>query len=398
MSDPRITEVSSTTNADPPRQNPDPYYDDDESISISPVAIINFLLRRHRLILVCFLVATVGAYVFSKLSTPVYEATVKFLTDPKAASRVLSTTEAYGIETRNPLDYLSAVVKSSSVLDRVLAHKFESHGGATLIELLELSEIPGQSADARQGRARQVVKDGGMITLATASSKDPSFLSLKAQWDNPDTAAELANVFTDALRDYDRQIKSAVARTKREFIERQLTENQKLLKAAEEEVRNFRVGNRMLVWQALAGSAASAAGGGGGAVRVASPDLQLQADRLERESKIQSEQFSLLKHELELAKIAEANDSSSIVIVERATPPAGRVKPTTRTNVLLGAMLGLMLGIGLAFVIEFASKMDKETDDMRELMGHVSAVRGGIKKLASSFALPPSHDYNDKSS
>jgi uncharacterized protein involved in exopolysaccharide biosynthesis len=394
VSDPRITGPSSTANTEPPRQNSDLYYDDDDAIRISPVAIVNFLLRRRRVIVVCFVVAVAFAYLSSKLSTPVYEATAKFLADPKAGSRVLSTTDAYGIESRNPLDYLSAVVMSSSVLDRVLAHKFQTLNGAALIDRLELSEIPGQSAEVRQGRARILAK--GNVTLATASSKDVSFLSLKAQWKDANTAAELANVFTDALREYDREIKSAVARTKREFVAKRLTETETLLKAAEEEVRNFRVRNRMLVWQALAGSAAS--GGGATSVRVASPDLQMQADRLEREAKIQTEQFSLLKRELELAKISEANDSSSIVIVERATPPLGRLKPNTRTNVLLGAVLGLMLGIGAAFLIEYVSKMDKETDDMRELMGHVGAVRGGIKKLASVFALPPSVDYHDKSS
>jgi uncharacterized protein involved in exopolysaccharide biosynthesis len=388
-----------TTRPDSSGQSSGFYDDDDQSVAVSPIALINILLRRRWLIAACFFVAVVTAYVYCKLASPVYEATARFLADPKAANRVLSTGEAYGIEARNPLDYFSVVAKSPAVVDRVLARKFESHGGAAAIDFLGMSRIPGESAEARTVRARPMLDN--VVTLALSSTKDPSFLSLKATWTDPKTAAELANAFTDALSEYDRTIKSAVARTKREFIEQQLADTQKQLKVAEETVRDFRIRNRMLVWQPL--STTSAGTNTGAGARVASPDLQMQADRLEREARIHDELFATLKHELELAKIAEANDSSSIVIVEQAYPPMRPSNSNTRITVFLGAIIGLMLGIGGAFLAEYASKLDKETADMREFATHVRAVRGGLARLASLFApdrrtapapAPPAHDKN----
>jgi uncharacterized protein involved in exopolysaccharide biosynthesis len=215
--------------------------------------------------------------------------------------------------------------------------------------------------------AREFFK-GDTVSLA-ASTRDSNIFNLKVDWDDPQMAADIANAFTDELISNDRRIKSSTARTKREFIERQITDNEKRLKEAEDRLRDFKMRNIPLYQAEALGPA--------GAARLmgVSPELQLEKDRREREVKLESDLYVTLKKEHELAKIAENNEASTLAVIERASPPLQRIKPSTRTNVMLAAVVGLMLGIGLAFVLEYVAKSDTESPDTREFLGHLASLR-----------------------
>jgi tyrosine-protein kinase Etk/Wzc len=82
------------------------------------------------------------------------------------------------------------------------------------------------------------------------------------------------------------------------------------------------------------------------------PATGAQLGRLIREAKIQETIFTLLTQQLEQAKIAEAKDTPTVRILDRAVPPEWKSRPSLRNNVMIGGVLSLLLGVCLAFVLE----------------------------------------------
>jgi uncharacterized protein involved in exopolysaccharide biosynthesis len=359
--------------------NHDPYYFDDYQ-PVSLLHYVNIPLRHRWLIVLCFILASVSAYITSKLATPIYEATAQFVSDPNATKNVaIAGSDLGGIQLRNPVDYYSNILKSTAVIDNVLNSSLKDSRLQTPdSKLLDLIEIPANSSLPREVQARNIFK--GDILQLSASTRDSNIFNLKVQWRDPQTAATLANAFLDELIRYDMRVKSSTARQKRMFIEKQLQDNEKLLKEAEDKLRDFKSQNRLLYLTEPAGPL--------GIPRTnVAPDLQLEKDRREREVKLQTELYLILKRELELAKIAENNEASTLTVIEQASPPLGRTRPTTRNNVMLAAVVGLMLGIGLSFMIEYAAGADTESPDTREFIGHLASLRSDARKLLSIFSL-----------
>ena len=78
------------------------------------------------------------------------------------------------------------------------------------------------------------------------------------------------------------------------------------------------------------------------------PELALEYARLLRELKIQETLFELLTRQYELAKIAEAADTSVAQIIDSAVLPTYKARPKRVFFVVFGFLAGLVLGIAVA--------------------------------------------------
>jgi capsule polysaccharide export protein KpsE/RkpR len=100
-------------------------------------------------------------------------------------------------------------------------------------------------------------------------------------------------------------------------------------------------------------------GGGGGDFAMSLgmiPGTGLEMARLVREAKMQETIFTLLMQQLEQAKIAEAKDTPTVRILDRAVPAEGKARPLIGQNVAIAGILSLFFGVGLAFVLENVRK------------------------------------------
>lgn len=83
------------------------------------------------------------------------------------------------------------------------------------------------------------------------------------------------------------------------------------------------------------------------------PMTALKLARLEREVKVNEDNYSLLKSKYEEAMIKTAEQIEEVTLVAPAFPPAGPVNaPRTAMNMTVGGMIGLLLGIVAAFTRE----------------------------------------------
>jgi uncharacterized protein involved in exopolysaccharide biosynthesis len=167
----------------------------------------------------------------------------------------------------------------------------------------------------------------------------------------------------DELVVFNQNEMNSKAKSNRDFIENQLKETQKLLSEAEKASSDFERTNR----------------------KIATPELQVEKDRLKRNVRLQEEISITLNKQLELAKIQEQETKNPLVIIQRAVPPRSRTSPNIRKLVLMAGFLGLMLFCGLALGLDFVKKVDTKNPEMKELLDTLEDVKGDVRKAGRIF-------------
>ena len=94
------------------------------------------------------------------------------------------------------------------------------------------------------------------------------------------------------------------------------------------------------------------------------PELNVEYMRYERALRFATVKYDTMLRQYENAKLSEANDLSTLQIVDPATPPDYKYLPRRARIIVLGAMAGFGLGIIWAFLAEHirALKKAKEYD------------------------------------
>jgi tyrosine-protein kinase Etk/Wzc len=86
------------------------------------------------------------------------------------------------------------------------------------------------------------------------------------------------------------------------------------------------------------------------------PELGMELIRLTREVKVQETVFGLLTAQFEQAKIAEARDTPTVQVLDRAKPSERKSRPITTLNMAIAGALSLFIGIFLAFFLEYLER------------------------------------------
>ena len=99
------------------------------------------------------------------------------------------------------------------------------------------------------------------------------------------------------------------------------------------------------------------------------PEREIQFARLERQTLMLAELYTMLQTRLKEAEVAEAVEDPSVRVVETAILPIEPVSPRPVRNMALAGILGLMLGVGLAFVREYMDTRLHSSDQIEHLYG-----------------------------
>lgn len=83
------------------------------------------------------------------------------------------------------------------------------------------------------------------------------------------------------------------------------------------------------------------------------PTSDVELSRLNSELTQLRQSSAFLLQSYENIRLAEAQSTSNIVVVEEAEEPKAPVRPRTLQNTLLGAVVGLLLSMGIIFLIEY---------------------------------------------
>lgn len=135
------------------------------------------------------------------------------------------------------------------------------------------------------------------------------------------------------------------------------------------------------------------------------PEREVQFARLERQTTLLAELYTLLQTRLKEAEVAEAVEDPSVRVVETAILPIQPVSPRPMRNMALAGILGLMLGVGLAFVREYMDTRLHSSDQIEQLYGlptiarvpEMSIGNGSSGRRASLVTLSQAHSVGAES-
>lgn len=92
-------------------------------------------------------------------------------------------------------------------------------------------------------------------------------------------------------------------------------------------------------------------------------------NRLLREVEINQIAYNKQLEQLMEINVASNVGTNNISIIDKATPPTKKFKPSLKTNLALGALLGLLFGIGVAFLREFIDDSIKNSKSLEQVTG-----------------------------
>jgi polysaccharide biosynthesis transport protein len=99
------------------------------------------------------------------------------------------------------------------------------------------------------------------------------------------------------------------------------------------------------------------------------PRKEVDYGRLERQTKVLGDVYTLLQTRLKEAEITEAADDPSVRIIDEATMPLRPSRPRPLINLVAGLGLGLVLGMGVVLGREYLNKTVRARTDISNATG-----------------------------
>lgn len=310
---------------------------------ISFVKLLTVLLRSRGLILAVTLLVTGVTVGATFVTARRYTATASFVPQSRRAPSNISALAAQfgmsvpgGDGSQSPAFYMY-LLESREILRPVVARRYAFTPGGDSVTLGQVYGIEGPTAefrlDATIDRLRQ--------NISTKTDTRTGVVSATIVAATPRLAYGLASALVDELNRYNLESRQSQAGAERRFAQQRLNEIRTELRSAEGQLQAFLTANR------------------GGA----SPQLQFDRSRLEREVQLRQELYNSLAQALEQAKIEEVRDTPVITLVDRPFEPT---KPESRhlvTRLLLAIIAGSTMGALLAFARAYFRSADTDASD-----------------------------------
>lgn len=264
------------------------------------------LLRKWLwLILLCTVLAGVAAYVVSRNSQKIYQASATLMVNQAATPT-------------------SAAAYADILTSERLARTYAS---------LLVSRPVLEETAARLGISAVGLKPSITVTPV----RDTQLLEIKV--DGPDRVliAEIANTLPQVFLEQNRELQLGRVIESRTSLETEIDNTLSDIVRTQEELVN------------------------------ATDDTQ--RTRLETSLAQYRSTYSNLVANYQQAKLAEAQSINNIVIAEPAIVPDDPIRPRTSTNTLLAAIVGAMIALGAAFLIEYLDDTVKTPDDISRVSG-----------------------------
>ncbi|MGC8780280.1 MAG: polysaccharide biosynthesis tyrosine autokinase [Anaerolineae bacterium] len=277
------------------------------------------------LIALCTVVAAAAAYVVSKNSTPIYQASTKLLVNQSSSNQ-------------------ANLAYQDILMSQQLAR--------TYANLLADRPVVEATAQRLGLPTDQKTLSDLQNSISVTPIRDTQLLEVKVEGPDPQLIALIANTLPEVFIAQNQQL--------------QLGRVTGLKTSLEAEIAN--------VQEDIARTQASLAN--------ATDDAQRQ--RYEASLAQYRSTLSSLVNNYQQIRLAEVQATNNVVVVKPAVPPQTPVRPRTATNVLLAAVVGAMIAAGAAFLIEYLDDTIKSPDDVARVSG--LSTLGAIARLKDAGA------------
>ena len=328
------------------------YNHQDDVISFADILLV--VARQIKIIIitptiVC-LIALINALFFSM---PVYKSTAKIISSTGRGE----ISQAAGIAAQFGISLPSAgskqvwvypeIVKSRTLARSMLKRKFDTvefGPQKTLFQIL--SQVSDDSGAGYANRESKAV-DNFLKMISIEEDAQTGIFTLIVMASEPKFAAEVNRVLIEELDSHQRKYNQSKNNETKQFILERITDTEKELMVAEENLKVFKDRNRRI---------------------ENSPALQLEQQRISREVAVLTGVFTTLKQQLETIKIEGVNESSYVIILDAPEVPIYRSDKGKKQKLILAGVFGLFLGLVFAFAFDYLKKIYKEDEEKMSLI------------------------------
>ncbi len=290
---------------------------------------LTILWRWAWLILIGTLLAAATAYIASLFIRPVYAASTTLLINQAPSDKVT--------------DY-NALITSERL-------------ARTYVEMLTTRPVLDE---AIQTLNLGLTSESLAAMVKVTYVRDTQLISVEVENEDPALAANLADLIPEIFRRQNSELQTSRYAESKASLGQQLT-------ALDQQVQQTQTKIDAL-----------------GAPGDASEQAELT--RLQSEMAQLRQSYANVLQSYENIRLAEAQSTSNILVVEPAQTPTEPVRPKPLLNTALAAVVGLMLAVGLVFLIEYLDDSIRSPDQARELLG--APVLAGIARTALSQSGP----------
>ncbi len=262
------------------------------------------------LIILSVVLAAGAAFLVSQQMTPIYQASATMLINQAPSSQ--SSEYAALLTSQRLAETYAQMLTTQPILDGV-------------VESLELN-IEGQKLKS---------------FVSVQSIQDTQLIRVSVQLPDPVLAAQIANEVVITFAEYNKNFQASRYADTETSLAAQLDE---LDLRIQETVQNL---------QALGDDA----------------NLQAERDKLELSLTQNQQLYASMLQTYESVRMAKAESTSDVVLVEPAIPSSNPIRPKVMQNTLLAAVVGGMLAVGLIFLIDALDNTIKGPDDVKRHLG-----------------------------
>lgn len=306
------------------------FVDSPDQISVAAVAAA--IARNRLLIGLTALFCGVAGGVHALLRPATYSSTAWFKPQVQQAQSqtLMGLASQFGLTLplggsgMSPQAYADLAV-SREILRPVTMSHYSYHAGSkvvsgTLVDLITPGPKPAE--ERRESTIAQLGKDIGTTVSKTGA------VALKVSTSHPDLSQELAANIMAELDSLNVQTQQGRATPEREFVEQRVAVAEGELHQAEDRLAAFLETNR----------------------QFATPQLQLERDRLNRDVSMRQQLYTSLVQAYEAARIDEVRNIPAITILEQPEVPFGPDSRRIPSTTALAFALGIILGLFFAFL------------------------------------------------
>lgn len=348
-----------TTGSPPPAREPQsrPSTRNGAHAELIP-ALLELLRSQWRIVLAVPLVVIVGVIAVLLVMPRRYTSSGSFIVEAApnggmgGAMAIISQLNPNLAGGDSPKFYVD-LVQSRPVLENLLAltprERCGQPGTPTVLDRLHPS---GDTPLERMTSGVQTL--AGRVT--SSSDLRTGVIDVAVEADCPLLAKELADSLIAAVNNFNVNRRQTRAKLRREFAEQQANEAEAALRNAEDQLASFLATNRV----------------------IASPQLQLENDRLQRRVSMRNEIAMTLRREASTARLDEINSAPALTVIDPPDTPIRASYPKRRIVAAGAAVVALLLGMLVGL---FAAVMKAAPPDASAAALRYHAVGRGMLRL-----------------
>lgn len=325
-----------------------PSSDETDNDEVSGTELIldlyNKLIDNLRLIFFCvFFFATISIWYNFMYAQPVYRSSAKIIpvSDPNANSPMGGIASNFGINIPASSGTLLSpsiypdIIKSRRLIMNTLKRSFETIKYDTILPLIniinDVRDLDYEWSETDKIYSVNELRD--MISIS--SSRKTPIITIYANIFEPKLAVSMVSVIIEELNKLLTVYSEDRIKDKIKFIEIRIKQVGIELKKNEETLKKFREQNRNI---------------------NASPGLLIEQGRIIRDVDVQTEIFTTLKTELELAKIEQVEENSIVLVLDNPDLPLYKISPQPLKHLILSIILGFFLSLSYVYVKDWYEK------------------------------------------